>query len=163
MSSRSRRVKPEAWKAGDVVWVQYKAGPARGTLDKRLGETTWNVSFDDGEETQIIECLLLREQPTEEESGGDDDAPATVTPVRKKQKRSGGCGPTISADCGAPRDKRIAKLFYQFLWFRATQRRRMYPRERVVGSGKEAGILGRTSCGWPNGAISDATSTAETA
>ena len=137
MSSRSRRVKPEVWKAGDVAWVQYKAGPARGTLDKRLGETTWNVSFDDGEETQIIECLLLREQPMEEESGGGDDAPATVTPVRKKQKRSGGGGPTISADCGAPRDKRIAKLFYQFLWFRATQRRRMYPRERVVGSGAE--------------------------
>ena len=50
MSSRSRRVKPEVWKAGDVAWVQYKAGPARGTLDKRLGETTWNVSFDDGGE-----------------------------------------------------------------------------------------------------------------
>ena len=99
MSSRSRRVKPEAWKAGDVVWVQYKAGPARGTLDKRLGETTWNVSFDDGEETQIIECLLLREQPTEEESGGDDDALVIVTPVRKKQKRSGGSRPTSADDC----------------------------------------------------------------
>ena len=118
MSSRSRRVKPEAWKAGDVAWVKYKAGPARGTLDKRLGETTWNVSFDDGEETQIPERLLLREQPMEDESSSDDDsydddAPAG-TPVRKKQKRSGGSGPT-SAECGAPRDKRVAKLYYEFL------------------------------------------------
>ena len=140
MSSRSRRVAAKVWKNGDVAWVQYKAGPARGTLDKRLGETTWNVSFDDGEETQIPERLLLREQPMEDESSSDDDsydddAPAG-TPVRKKQKRSGGSGPT-SAECGAPRDKRVAKLYYEFLWFRATQRRRMYPRERVVGSGVE--------------------------
>ena len=156
-SSRSRRVAAKVWKAGDVAWVQYKAGPARGTLDKRLGEMTWNVSFDDGEETQIPECLLRHEQPTEQESGGDDDAPATVTPVRKKQKRSGGCGPTISADCGAPRDKRIAELFFQFLYYRATQRRLMYPQETVMGSGaelppaelptagQEAGVSGRTS------------------
>ena len=121
MSSRSRRVKPEAWKAGDVAWVKYKAGPARGTLDKRLGETTWNVSFDDGEETQIIECLLLREQPTEEESGGDDDALVIVTPVRKKQKRSGGSGPT--AGCGAPRDKHKTKLL-SWLFMRVTGSRR---------------------------------------
>ena len=128
MSSRSRRVAAEAWKAGDVAWVKYEAGPARGTLDKRLGEMTWNVSFDDGEETQIPECLLLREPPTEEESNDEesDRRVVVVTPVRKKQKRSGGSGPT-SAECGAPRDKRIAELFYRFLWFRATQRRRMYP------------------------------------
>jgi hypothetical protein len=137
MSSRSRRVAAEAWKAGDVVWVRYQAGPARGTLDKRLGET---------DHTKVPEKKLLREPPAEEESsdGGsddddddDDDAPATVTPVRKKQKRSGGCGPTISADCGAPRDKRIAELFFQFLYYRATQRRLMYPQETVVGSGAE--------------------------
>ena len=136
-SSRSRRVAAKVWKAGDVAWVQYEAGPARGTLDKRLGETTWNVSFDDGERKQIPERLLLRAEPAAEEEISDeksynDDAPAG-TPVRKKQKRSGGGGPT--ADCGAPRDKSKTKLFYQFLWFRATQRRRMYPQETVVGSG----------------------------
>ena len=134
MSSRSRRVAAEAWKAGDVAWVKYEAGPARGTLDKRLGEMTWNVSFDDGEETQIPERLLLREPPTEEESNDEEsDRRVVVTPVRKKQKRSGGSGPT-SAECGAPRDKRIAELFYRFLYFRATQRRLMYPREEVVGT-----------------------------
>ena len=109
-------------------------------LDKRLGETTWNVSFDDGEQTQIPERLLLRAEPAAEaassdENSDDDNAPVTVTPVRKKQKRSGGGGPT--ADCGAPRDKRIAELFFQFLYYRATQRRLMYPQETVVGSGAE--------------------------
>ena len=78
-----------------------------------------------------------QEKVNRDEDRDDNNAPATVTPVRKKQKRSGGCGPTISADCGAPRDKHKTKLFYQFLWFRATQRRRMYPQETVVGSGAE--------------------------
>ena len=82
MSSRSRRVAAKVWKPGDVAWVQYKAGPARGTLDKRLGETTWNVSFDDGEETQIPERLLLREQPMEDESSSDDDSYDDDAPVR---------------------------------------------------------------------------------
>ena len=75
-SSRSRRVAAKVWKAGDVAWVKYEAGPARGTLDKRLGEsTTWDVSFDDGEQKQIPERLLLREQPPTEEESSVDDAP----------------------------------------------------------------------------------------
>ena len=137
MSSRSRRVAARAWKAGDVAWVQYEAA-YRGTLDKRLdGSTIWDVSFDNGDREHVPERLLRREQPaSSDKDSDDDDALATVTPVRKKQKRSGGCGPT-SADCGAPRDKRIAELFFQFLYYRATQRRLMYPRERVVGNGAE--------------------------
>ena len=80
---------------------------------------------DNGDKERVPKRKLLREPPPSRDEDSDDDG-----------------GPD---DCGAPRDKRIAKLFYRFLWFRATQRRRMYPRERVVGSGKEAGILGRTS------------------
>ncbi len=152
MSSRSRRVAAKVWKAGDVVWVEYEAA-YRGTLDKRLeGSTTWDVSFDNGDREQVPERLLLRAEPAAEEESSDErlddnDAPAG-TPARKKQK-SGGGGPTSArkkqrsggsappADCGAPRDKSKAKLFYQFLYYRATQRRLMYPQETVVGSGAE--------------------------
>ena len=146
MSSRSRRVAAKAWKAGDVAWVQFDDGPYRCELLGRNEFGVWTVKWDNGDtdHTKVPENKLLREPPAEEESSDedsdddddDDDAPATVTPVRKKQKRSGGGGPT-SADCGAPRDKRIAELFFQFLYYRATQRRLMYPQETVVGSGAE--------------------------
>ena len=136
-SSRSRRVAAKVWKAGDVVWVEYEAA-YKGTLDTRLdGSTTWDVSFDNGDRDQVPERLLLRAEPAVKEECSDEksdnDHAPVATPVRKKQKRSGGSAPT--ADCGAPRDKSKTKLFYQFLWFRATQRRRMYPQETVVGSG----------------------------
>ena len=72
-SSRSRRVAAKVWKAGDVAWVKYKAGPARGTLDKRLdGSTTWDVSFDNGDREQVPERLLLRAEPAARPRGDED-------------------------------------------------------------------------------------------
>ena len=96
MSRRSRRGAAEVWKAGDVAWVQYEAA-YRGTLDKRLdGSTIWDVSFDNGDREHVPERLLRREQPaSSDKDSDDDDALATVTPVRKKQKRSGGSTPAV--------------------------------------------------------------------
>jgi len=147
MSTSRRRDAANSWAPGKKAWVQFVDGTYKCELLGRNEFGVWTVEWDNGDtdHTKVPEKKLLREPPTEDESSDedsdddddDDDAPATVTPVRKKQKRSGGGGPTISADCGAPRDKRIAELFYQFLYFRATQRRLMYPQETVVGSGAE--------------------------
>ena len=141
MSKSRRRDAANSWAPGKEAWVQFVDGTYKCELLERNEFGVWTVKWDNGDtdHTKVPEKKLLREPPAEEESGDedsdddDDDAPAD-TPVRKKHKKSGGCGPTISADCGAPRDKRIAELFYQFLYFRATQRRLMYPREEVVGT-----------------------------
>ena len=144
-SSRSRRVAAKVWKAGDVVWVQYEAA-YKGTLDTRLdGSTTWNVSYDNGERDQVPERLLLREKPAAQPRGDEDItfeeqlARARAKEVTPERKRKGGDSVASAAkraqsDVGGPRDPKVAKLFFQFLYQRATQRRLMYPRETVVGA-----------------------------
>ena len=137
MSKSRRRDAANSWAPGKEAWVQFVDGTYKCELLERNEFGVWTVKWDNGDtdHTKVPEKKLLREPPAEEESGDedsdDDNAPAAGTPVRKKQ-RSGGSAPTV--DCGAPRDKRIAELFYQFLYFRATQRRLMYPREEVVGT-----------------------------
>ena len=146
MSTSRRRDAANSWAPGKEAWVQFVDGTYKCELLERNEFGVWTVKWDNGDtdHKKVPEKKLLREPPAEEESSDgdsddddddDDDAPATVTPVRKKQKRSGGSAPTV--DCGAPRDKRIAELFFQFLYYRATQRRLMYPQETVVGSGAE--------------------------
>ena len=144
-SSRSRRVAAKVWKAGDVAWVKYEAA-YRGTLDKRLdGSTTWDVSFDNGDREQVPERLLLREKPAARPRGDEDITfeeqleRARAMELTPERKRKGGDSVASAAklarsECGGPRDPKVAKLFFQFLYQRATQRRLMYPREEVVGA-----------------------------
>ena len=133
-SSRSRRVAAKVWKAGDVVWVQYEAA-YKGTLDTRLdGSTTWNVSYDNGERDQVPERLLLREKPAARPRGDEDITfeeqleRARAMEVTPERKRKGGDSVASAAklarsDLGGPRDPGVAKLFFQFLYQRSTQRR----------------------------------------
>ena len=136
MSNSRRRDAANFWAPGKEAWVQFVDGTYKCELLERNEFGVWTVKWDNGDtdHTKVPEKKLLREPPAEEESGDedadDDNAPAAGTPVRKKQRS--GSAPTV--DCGAPRDKRIAELFYQFLYFRATQRRLMYPGEEVVGA-----------------------------
>ena len=145
MSRRSRRGAAEVWKAGDVAWVQYEAA-YRGTLDKRLeGSTTWDVSFDNGDREQVPERLLLRAEPAARLRGDEDITfeeqlervrAMEVTPERKRKGRDSvaSAAKLARSECGGPRDPKVAKLFFQFIYQRATQRRLMYPREEVVGA-----------------------------
>ena len=109
------------------------------------GSTTWNVSYDNGERDQVPERLLLREQPAAQPRGDEDItfeeqlARARAMEVTPERKRKGGDSVASAAkraqsDVGGPRDPKVAKLFFQFLYQRATQRRLMYPRETVVGA-----------------------------
>ena len=189
MSSRSRRVAAEAWKAGDVAWVKYEAGPARGTLDKRLGEMTWNVSFDDGEETQIPERLLLREEPAatptrrgqdlrgaalNEARAGGDAGDARTRKTRRVGRQSGrqsdrrrrlrrppgqASSPSSSTSSWFS-GRRSAAACIRGNGRRA--QRHGTARRGAAERGKEAGILGANSWPWPSGATSAATSTRET-
>ena len=77
--------------------MQFVDGTYKCELLERNEFGVWTVKWDNGDtdHTKVPEKKLLREPPAEEESGdedstttttNDDDAPATVTPVRKKEE-----------------------------------------------------------------------------